>query len=62
MRSVRSACSERSLRSERSVRFALSERSVWLLTDVEDARKRATVDSFETYMCDACTRKFELLQ
>ena len=43
MGSVRSACSERSLRSERSVRFALSERSVWLLTDVEDARKRATV-------------------
>ena len=47
-----SACSERSLHSERSVRFALSERSVrfalyersmWLLTDVEDARKRATV-------------------
>ena len=39
-----SACSERSLHSERSVRFALSERSVWLLTDVEDARKRATVE------------------
>ena len=42
---MRSACSELSLHSERSVRFALSERSVWLLTDVEDARKRATVVS-----------------
>ena len=43
MRSVHSACSERYLRSERSVHFGLSEHSVWLLTDVEDARKPATV-------------------